>query len=798
MKKSYFAAFVLCNAAFGTATFPFANFPGLTVARAARLQVLADGLALFNRQIQQAPTEPINLIANGNFVRESEVWNLSGTADTTYLAAPPEARGRAYRVRVAPAADAAPWSIALRQTLNTSVKNGQKLVVRLWLRSPQSVPVGLIVESSGPAYDKIVEKTVTASPQWQQFEASGQSTHDYENGKVGLLLQLARGTGDVEIAGVQVFDPDAPQQSALRSTATPQNPQLLLKNGTFGAPDLSDWSGFGAFDDANARLKASIIPAAANIVGSERALQLKSDPTPEMQPWNLKLSQPISQPIEDGDTIYARVWMRSPDNARAGIIFEEVAAPNAKDINQSVKLKPQWQEYRFAGIARRAFAPGESQFNFFLGYGKGTVEIANLRLENYGSAPLESFDQTIDYFGGQIDDQSWRAPALQRIERIRKGDFTVRVVDAKGKPVSGATVSVEQQKHWFKWGTAGPASLLLDDTSPDSEIYRQHIKKLFNTFVFENDFKWPQSQTPADLKRIDSAINWLNQNGINNIRAHNVAWGSAQYLPQGALDLDKDALTRLVEERARTIVEFGRGKVYVWDVVNEAATNTALWEKIGWDEFGKVYKIARAYDPDVKLAYNDYNIVNEAPDGGKQRVKVFERIKTLQAQGAPLDIIGLQSHFGVPLTPMKRVLEIMDETAKFGTKLEITEFDVGVKDDKMNAAFTRDFLTAVFSHPAADAFVMWGFWAGAHWRASDGGAIFNRDWTPRLAATAYEDLVLKQWWTKLNGQSTKTGRFSNRAFYGTHLITVEKNGKRTTQTVALVPGGAREFSVELP
>ena len=764
------------------------------------LQVLAGGFSLLQ---QQAPTEPVNLLSNGTFLRGDSGWEFNGegegaTAKTPEVKLPEPARGGVYRASVAPRPGADAWSTALRQTIKKAVKKGQNLIVSLWLRSPQSVPVGIVVEGPAPDYAKSILEVVDTSPQWKQFTVRGQSAQDYDDGQVTLQLQLARGTGDIEIADVQLFDPDAPQQTAQRSTATPQQPQSLLKNSDFSAPDLTAWKGFGALDDANARLKAALVPADTKVVGSAHALQLNSDPAPEMQPWNLKISQPIDQLIGDGDAIYARVWLRSPDNARAGIIFEQAAAPNTKDINSQVQLTPQWKEFRFAGIAHRAFAPGESQFNVFVGYGKGTIEIANLRLENYGAAPLESFDQTIDYFGGKTDDDSWRAPALARIEKIRKGDFTVRVLDAKGQPVSGAKVSIEQQKHWFKWGTAVPASQLLDNQSPNSEQYREHLKQLFNTVVFESDLKWPQSQKPEDLERITRAVDWLHQNGINNIRGHNIVWGSDKFLPQGMMDLPADELKRRVEERARSIVEFGRGKVYVWDVVNEAATNTALWEKIGWDEFGKVYKIARAYDPNVKLAYNDYNVLNEAPDNGKHQAKVYERIKTLQEQGAPLDIIGLQSHFGVPLTPMKRVLEILDETAQFGPKIEITEFDVGVKDDKMNAKYTRDFLIATFSHPAVSGFLMWGFWEGAHWRAAEGGAIFNRDWTPRLAATAYEDLLFKQWWTKLNGQSNKTGTFSNRAFYGTHLITVEKNGQRATQTVELVPDGAKNFTLKLP
>ena len=44
-------------------------------------------------------------------------------------------------------------------------------------------------------------------------------------------------------------------------------------------------------------------------------------------------------------------------------------------------------------------------------------------------------------YGGRDADAPWRAAAAARIEQHRKGDFTLRVVDAAGVPIVGATVS---------------------------------------------------------------------------------------------------------------------------------------------------------------------------------------------------------------------------------------------------------------------------------------------------------------------------------------------------------------------
>ena len=119
------------------------------------------------------------------------------------------------------------------------------------------------------------------------------------------------------------------------------------------------------------------------------------------------------------------------------------------------------------------------------------------------------------------------------------------------------------------------------------------------------------------------------------------------------------------------------------------------------------------------------------------------------AAGAPIDGIGLQSHFDSNLTPPSRVLELLDQFAAFGKDLQVTEFDVAVADEQVQADYTRDFLTVCFSHPAMKGFMIWGFWEGAHWRPS--AAMLRRDWSTKPNYDAWNDLIYRQWWTDMRG-----------------------------------------------
>jgi GH35 family endo-1,4-beta-xylanase len=237
-----------------------------------------------------------------------------------------------------------------------------------------------------------------------------------------------------------------------------------------------------------------------------------------------------------------------------------------------------------------------------------------------------------------------------------------------------------------------------------------------------------------------------------------------------------------------------RGKVYVWDVVNEAGSNVEVWDNIGWPAFADAFRWARAADPEVKLSYNDYAIVTDDENYTK---KAAGRVQYLLDNHAPVDMLGVQAHMNLPLVPMPLVLERLEQWAGYGTDLEITEYDLSCLDDKIHGEYMRDMLTAAFSEPRVKSFIMWGFWEGSHWRGAEGGAMFRRDWSERPAAQAWEDLVLHQWWTRWQGATGADGSARLRAFYGRQEITAQAGGKTATATVELTPGGTGVVELHL-
>jgi len=149
-------------------------------------------------------------------------------------------------------------------------------------------------------------------------------------------------------------------------------------------------------------------------------------------------------------------------------------------------------------------------------------------------------------------------------------------------------------------------------------------------------------------------------------------------------DGTNEALPALLLQRMKThidtVVGRYRGRIAMWDVVNEAlddGTNylrPSGWSKACGDEFiVKAFEYAHAADPQARLIYNDYN--NELP---AKREKLVRLIRMLQGRQTPLDAIGLQGHYEIGQVPFKDIEDTLIAMKSFGVKVVVSELDIDV------------------------------------------------------------------------------------------------------------------------
>lgn len=512
-----------------------------------------------------------------------------------------------------------------------------------------------------------------------------------------------------------------------------------------------------------------------------KAAQIQTLKRPEHS-YSLQFRTKTTQPVKKGDVLVAVFSARSVGVAgESSIAFELAKAPYTKSADYPFKLTNSWRRFYVPIIAALDQPAGAAHIMFRLGYDPQTIEIGGLQVLNYGPGiAREKLPYTPATYGGREPDAAWRRNALERIERLRKGDLTVHVVDSNGKAEAGVIVRVRMKRHAFGWGSAVDAKTLLGSTE-DSEHYRTHILENFNRVVLENDMKWSPWQ--RDPQPASNAVKWLRDNGIE-VRGHCLVWPGERNLPDfvEALLAKPSDLVAAINAHIREEATAFRGQLIDWDVVNEPFTNfkvqaavtglqrnsTPDWIERHASVLGQFFRTAREADPSAKLYLNDYSILETGGSDAPHQDHFERTIRQLQADKTPLDGIGIQGHFSEDLTDIPRLWEILDRYEKLGLPIQITEFDVNTHDERLASDYTRDFLTAMFAHESVNGVIIWGFWEKRHWIPN--AALYRADWSPRPAAIEWQRLVRKDWWTDVEVKTDASGTAKVRGFLGEYEV----------------------------
>ncbi|MBN1465341.1 endo-1,4-beta-xylanase [candidate division KSB1 bacterium] len=467
--------------------------------------------------------------------------------------------------------------------------------------------------------------------------------------------------------------------------------------------------------------------------------------------------------------------------------------------SSSLAFTPSWRKVYVVAQAGEDYPAGSMEFTVHLGFQSQKVEIGGIIAVNLGqNIDISELPHNPLYWDGMQEEAPWRIDAAARIDQHRKGDLQIVVVNQNRQPIKGAEVKITMTKHAFGFGTFMSALAL--SNSPDAQKYKEHVLRLFNratTPFYMGDGTWGWYGPGASQMQYPDLAQWLMEQNIPT-KGHVLIWPSWTWMPPFFRDYENDAeaLRAAIDAHLDMIVPIGQEKELVeWDVVNEPHINHDVMDICGEEIMVHWYNKVHELDPLPRLILNEYNILMAG--GGDAAFQAdFERyIELLLSAGAPLGGIGMQCHFDENLPGIPRVVQVLDRFAKYNLPIQITEFDIDTYDEEGQARFTRDFFTAVFSHPMTDKIIMWGFWEGDQWRPS--GAMIRKDWSYKPNYNVYEDLLFHQWWTNEDGLTTRDGVCRTRGFLGDYQISVAFDGRTVSQAVSLTKEGAT-VEIQIP
>jgi xylan 1,4-beta-xylosidase len=551
--------------------------------------------------------------------------------------------------------------------------------------------------------------------------------------------------------------------------------------------------------------------------------------------------------IQAGDTAVIQFSARAspgatqpPEGPLLKLAFQDnvVAAKYYKYLFQTLRLSPDWQDWSFpvTAIANGKNAPaGQSVIQFEFGFPAfQSFDLKDVKLHvwpkraNVDPHTLPSCCLPNATYPGREANATWRAEALERIDRIRRGTLAVTARDEHGAVVN-CHVNTTMLTPSFAFGSAVNEPTWLGKNprvgNDGGERYRREYRRLFDTAVFESDMKWTQWADSATADNHNATLNIVHElltSGIR-IRGHNLVWpscGKSGHVPGSVCTesiAHNDSASRAKVEHA--ILAHIRDEVTTlkahgccseFDVVNEPFENSQIIQFLeqGNQTILRWLAATKKANPGAGRRVNDDHVCtgNSAVDAGKQ--SFYSSLIPFLAQqdgGGLLTGFGCESHLDGQFLPAPTdMLAWYDKIGQLGGPgftVRVTEFDIdniGPQDTQLYADFLRDSLIAAYSSAAADGFLMWGFTDDCHWKQS--APLFAHNWQPKPGLAVWEELVLGNWRSTSAGViSTADGTWESALMHhGVYNVTITCAGHAAVSQRAVLAGNRSAISILLP
>ena len=197
-----------------------------------------------------------------------------------------------------------------------------------------------------------------------------------------------------------------------------------------------------------------------------------------------------------------------------------------------------------------------------------------------------------------------------------------------------------------------------------------------------------------DFSTADALVNSAIARGLK-VRGHTLVWHNqvpAWMFVENGQTVSRATLIARLQRYVTDVVTHFKGRVFAWDVVNEAFSfgehdvktdadgmRLSPWRTLIGPEFLAIaFRAAAAADPDALLFYNDYETQNP-----RKVAAISKLVRRLKSEGIKIDGIGHQAHYTVTHPPMALFESALIAYGGLGVTQHITELDIALNADLM-------------------------------------------------------------------------------------------------------------------
>jgi endo-1,4-beta-xylanase len=304
----------------------------------------------------------------------------------------------------------------------------------------------------------------------------------------------------------------------------------------------------------------------------------------------------------------------------------------------------------------------------------------------------------------------------------------------------------------------------------DEPDYAAALSRELNCIEPENAMKWRALRPDRSTFNFSAADRIVEFAKAHNqlVRGHTLAWHVKNPAWLTDRNFSPAELATILREHIERVMKYYAGKVFAWDVINEAFNDdgtmrSTLWYDspgIGFAGQGtkyieQIFRWARAADPKAKLFYNDYSNENI----NRKSDAIYAMAKDFKERGVPLDGVGFQMHLSLK-SNLATVAENMARLNALGLEVQIAELDVAIPinaegqpqnpaDLEKQAAVYRQATALCSWAPNCTLLQIWGItdkysWLPGYSKGKNGAGLpLDAQYTPKPAHSAVIEVLRK-------------------------------------------------------
>lgn len=504
--------------------------------------------------------------------------------------------------------------------------------------------------------------------------------------------------------------------------------------------------------------------------------------------WDVVLHGPaINQEIQKDDVVYYTFYVRCLESENTGIAR----------INAFLERSPEWKSYGgWQGELGNNWkkitiiAPIDDVIQ-----GKSTVKLSihnadRRQVLQYGGfsafivrnddldmdAFTRAFSPRLEY-AGMEDDAPWRIEAEKRIEKHRKGSLNLQIPKHAQQELKKEKIHYHLENHHFSYGTflGGVEGENYNSVSLDTiDDYLSYTKNNFNMvtvpFYWASWSTWGWPGKTFEDKYLFS-LEYAKLSG-HKVRAHVPIWASYKYMPfMKDLEGKPEAIDESIKEHIKFVLGDERinGHIEDWDIINEVYKNNEIIHQFPEkeDKIPDWFEHAHKVDPKANLYINDYGILNQ---NDLYSDEYYQLIKDLLDAGTPLHGLGLQGHLHGAVPP-EQIIDTVERFSEFGIPIQITEFDFTSLFEDDEAKYIEDFIIAIFSQPAVNAMIVWGYWPGTKGTWRPDFTFLDENYEEKALAKMWRSLWNEKWHSEGSAKLTADSELE-RVYYGDYTVEI--------------------------